>query len=209
MGGAYGIATNSYADNKVASLETQVERAQSEAAAAAEATAAEAARVAEIEAKALEIQEEAKRQIASTQSMTLTQPAPTFTTGFGLGRQALPEEIAAWDVDILPDGRGLPKGSGNALEGEEIFADKCGSCHGDFGEGVDNWPVLAGGFNTLADKDPVKTVGSYWPHLSTVFDYVYRSMPFGEAGTLTPDETYAIVAYILLFQRHGWTKNSS
>jgi cytochrome c len=116
---------------------------------------------------------------------------------FGLGRAALPEEIAAWDVDIFPDGRGLPEGRGNVEDGEEIFAEKCASCHGDFGEGVDNWPVLVGGFDTLADKDPVKTVGSYWPYLSTVWDYIHRSMPFGGAQTLTDDETYALVAYIL------------
>ena len=78
-----------------------------------------------------------------------------------------------------------------------MFVDRCASCHGEFAEGADNWPVLAGGFDTLADEDPVKTVGSYWPHLSTAWDYISRSMPFGEAGTLTADETYAIVAYIL------------
>lgn len=116
---------------------------------------------------------------------------------YGLGRLALPEEIAAWDIDVLPDGRGLPDGKGNAIDGEEVFAVKCASCHGDFAEGVDNWPSLAGGFDTLADKDPVKTVGSYWPHLSTVWDYINRSMPFGAAQTLTPDEVYAITAYIL------------
>ena len=116
---------------------------------------------------------------------------------FALGRTAYTEEISAWDVDVRPDGRGLPKGSGNAFDGEEIFADLCASCHGDFAEGVGNWPVLAGGFDTLADEDPVKTVGSYWPFLSTVWDYVHRSMPFGGAGELTADETYAIVAYIL------------
>ncbi len=115
----------------------------------------------------------------------------------GLGRAALPTEIAAWDRDVLPDGRGLPEGRGDAFTGEEVFAQKCASCHGDFAEGVDNWPVLAGGFDTLADKDPVKTVGSYWPYLSTVWDYVNRSMPFGAAQTLTNDEVYAIVAYIL------------
>ena len=123
--------------------------------------------------------------------------APTPDTRYGLGRVAHKAEIAAWDVDVLPDGRGLPQGSGNAYDGEEIFAEKCASCHGDFAEGVDNWPVLAGGFDTLADEDPVKTVGSYWPHLSTAWDYIYRSMPFGAAGTLSVDETYAIVAYIL------------
>ena len=122
---------------------------------------------------------------------------PVFAETLGLGRPALPEEISAWDVDVLPDGRGLPEGRGNVLDGEEIFAEGCASCHGDFAEGVDNWPVLAGGFDTLADKDPVKTVGSYWPHLSTVWDYVHRSMPFGSAQTLSDDDVYAIVAYIL------------
>ncbi|WP_299428394.1 c-type cytochrome [uncultured Shimia sp.] len=128
----------------------------------------------------------------------LVMASPARADGkLGLGRQALPEEIAAWDVDVLPDGRGLPEGRGDAYTGEEVFAEKCASCHGDFAEGVDNWPVLAGGFDTLADKDPVKTVGSYWPYLSTVWDYVNRSMPFGAAQTLSEDEVYAIVAYIL------------
>ncbi len=123
---------------------------------------------------------------------------PAFADGkMGLGRVAMSEEIAAWDVDVLPDGRGLPEGRGDVFTGEEVFAEKCASCHGDFAEGVDNWPVLAGGFDSLADKDPVKTVGSYWPHLSTVWDYVNRSMPFGAAQTLSEDEVYAIVAYIL------------
>jgi cytochrome c len=116
---------------------------------------------------------------------------------FGLGREALPEEIAAWDVDIRPDGTGLPEGSGNAFDGEEIFEEACAVCHGSFAEGVDNWPKLAGGDGTLADEDPLKTVGSYWPYLSTVWDYVNRSMPFGAAQTLSNDDVYAITAYIL------------
>ena len=116
---------------------------------------------------------------------------------FGLGRPALPEEVAAWDLDVAPDGTGLPEGSGDVLTGEEVFVEKCAACHGDFAEGVGNWPKLAGGDGSLADKDPVKTVGSYWPYLSTVWDYVHRSMPFGQAQTLTNDEVYAITAYIL------------
>ena len=116
---------------------------------------------------------------------------------FGLGRPATDEEIAAWDVNVMPDGRGLPAGSGDVWTGEEVFADKCASCHGDFAEGVDNWPKLAGGMDTLDHEDPLKTVGSYWPYLSTVWDYVNRSMPFGAAQTLETDEVYAIVAYIL------------
>ncbi len=132
----------------------------------------------------------------SVAALVIATPALAEGT-FGLGREALPEEIAAWDVDIRPDGQGLPEGRGDVWTGEEVFAEQCAACHGDFAEGVDNWPVLAGGFDTLGDKDPVKTVGSYWPHLSTVWDYVHRSMPFGAAQTLTDDEVYAITAYIL------------
>ncbi len=124
--------------------------------------------------------------------------ASTVAEGkFGLGRPALPEEVAAWDVDVSPDGTGLPEGSGDALTGEALFEDNCAACHGSFAEGVDNWPKLAGGEDSLADEDPLKTVGSYWPYLSTVWDYVHRSMPFGNAQSLSPDEVYAITAYIL------------
>ncbi|MCT4611390.1 MAG: c-type cytochrome [Pelagimonas sp.] len=134
--------------------------------------------------------------LAATLALTA---APVFAEGgkYGLGRAALPEEIAAWDKDILPDGTGLPVGSGDAIVGEELFAEACAICHGDFAEGVDNWPKLAGGDDTLADEDPLKTVGSYWPYLSTTYDYVRRSMPFGAAQTLSDDDVYAIVAYIL------------
>jgi len=123
--------------------------------------------------------------------------APAQAGQFGLGRPALPEEVAAWDLDVSPDGTGLPAGSGSVLDGEEIFAEQCASCHGDFAEGVGNWPKLAGGADTLDHDDPLKTVGSYWPYLSTTWDYVNRSMPFGSAQTLEVDEVYAIVAYIL------------
>ncbi|APX21818.1 MAG: MFS transporter [Rhodobacteraceae bacterium] len=116
---------------------------------------------------------------------------------FGLGREALPEEVAAWNLDVSPDGSGLPEGSGDIWTGEAVFEENCAVCHGSFAEGVDNWPKLAGGQGSLADEDPLKTVGSYWPYLSTVFDYVHRSMPFGNAQSLTPDEVYAITAYIL------------
>lgn len=114
-----------------------------------------------------------------------------------LGRPAAPAEIAAWDIDIRPDGVGLPEGRGDVETGEEIYAEKCAVCHGDFGEGVDRWPALAGGWDTLASDDPVKTVGSYWPYLSTVWDYVHRAMPFGDAQSLSADEVYAITAYVL------------
>jgi S-disulfanyl-L-cysteine oxidoreductase SoxD len=132
-------------------------------------------------------------QAVSTQSA----PMVLASAPLGLGRAALPEEVAAWNGEISADGTGLPEGSGDAIVGEEIFAAQCAACHGDFAEGIDNWPKLAGGADTLDHDDPLKTVGSYWPYLSTAFDYIKRSMPYGNAGTLSDDETYAIVAYIL------------
>jgi len=120
-----------------------------------------------------------------------------FAEPSGLGRPAAPDEVAAWDIDVRPDGLGLPEGSGSVSAGEPIFAERCASCHGDFGEAVDRWPVLAGGQDTLTSARPVKTVGSYWPYLSTVWDYVHRAMPFGDAQSLTNDETYSLTAYLL------------
>jgi cytochrome c len=116
---------------------------------------------------------------------------------FNLGALATPEEVAGWDIDVRPDGLGAPVGSGNAYDGEEVYLDRCAACHGDFGEGVDAWPVLAGGTGTLDSHDPVKTTGSYWPYASTMYDYIYRAMPFGEAQSLSHDETYQVVAYLL------------
>lgn len=134
--------------------------------------------------------------IAATALASFLLAAPAFAEKLGLGRPALPEEVAAWDHDVRPDGLGLPEGSGSVSDGEEIFSENCAVCHGEFGEGSGNWPKLAGGQGSLADTDPLKTVGSYWPYLSTTWDYVHRSMPFGNAQSLSPDQVYAIVAYI-------------
>jgi mono/diheme cytochrome c family protein len=114
-----------------------------------------------------------------------------------LGRAATPEEIAAWDVSIGPDGAGLPAGSGTAKQGEAVYLEKCLGCHGERGAGKPN-DQLAGGQGTLGPgQAPVKTVGSFWPYATTVFDYVRRAMPLNESKSLTNDETYAVVAYIL------------
>ena len=115
----------------------------------------------------------------------------------GLGRQALPEEVKAWDTDVRSDGAGLPVGKGTAKQGDEIFQAQCASCHGEFGQGVGRWPGLAGGAGTLKADRPDKTVGSFWPDLSTVFDYIKRAMPYGNARSLSNDEIYALTAYIL------------
>lgn len=122
---------------------------------------------------------------------------PTSADTLGLGRPALPEEIAAWDIDVRPDGQGLPEGSGSVADGEALFMEKCAACHGEFGEGAGRWPVLAGGYGTLTSERPEKTVGSFWPYPSTAFDYIHRAMPFGDGQSLPPDEVYAIVAYVL------------
>lgn len=115
----------------------------------------------------------------------------------GLGRAATQDEIAAWDIDIRPDGLGLPVGKGTVGQGEPIYEAHCAACHGDFGEAVGRWPVLAGGHETLRNERPEKTIGSYWPYPSTVFDFIRRAMPFGNARSLSDDEVYALTAYVL------------
>ena len=114
-----------------------------------------------------------------------------------IGREATPAEIAGWDIDVRPDGQGLPPGKGSVKDGEAVYMGKCAACHGEFGESAGRWPQVAGGRGTLASDDPVKTVGSYYAHLSTVFDYVRHAMPFGDAQSLSNDELYAVVAYML------------
>lgn len=142
--------------------------------------------------------EETTTEVASTQAPKLAKDAEIPKHGvFKLGRIALKEEVAAWDIDIRPDGKGLPKGKGTVAQGEGIYTEACAVCHGDFGEGIDRWPVLAGGKGTLEEERPEKTIGSYWPYLSTVYDYIRRAMPFGNARSLSDDEVYALTAYVL------------
>ncbi|MBI1207087.1 MAG: c-type cytochrome [Azospirillum sp.] len=123
--------------------------------------------------------------------------APAGGGRYGLGRPAKPEEIALWDIDVRPDGLGLPPGHGTATEGEALWGERCAACHGDFGEAFGRYPALIGGEGTLAREFPEKTIGSYWPYASTVFDYVHRAMPYGDAQSLTADETYALTAFLL------------
>jgi S-disulfanyl-L-cysteine oxidoreductase SoxD len=120
-----------------------------------------------------------------------------FADSPNLGRVAAPEEIASWDISIGPDGAGLPPGGGTPKQGEAVYTAKCLACHGEKGAGKPNDP-LAGGRGTLAsDQVPVKTVGSFWPYATTIFDYIRRAMPLNESKSLTNDEVYAVVAYIL------------
>ncbi|MGY2803471.1 cytochrome c [Bradyrhizobium sp. USDA 4524] len=115
---------------------------------------------------------------------------------YDFGRPATPAEIALWDIDVRPDGTGLPPGSGTAARGKEVFADNCAACHGDKGVGGIK-DRLVGGQGTLTSNAPVKTVGSYWPYATTLFDYIHRAMPYQAPGSLSVDDTYAVAAYIL------------
>ena len=116
--------------------------------------------------------------------------------GYDFGRPATPEEIKLWDIDVRPDGKGLPAGSGTVLDGKTIYEENCVACHGVNGQGGIK-DRLVGGQGTLTSARPVKTVGSFWPYSTTLFDYVRRAMPYQAPGTLSVDETYAVTAYIL------------
>ena len=115
---------------------------------------------------------------------------------YGFGRPATPQAIAGWDIDISPDGAGLPPGHGDARQGASIYAAKCAACHGPGGEGKP-MDQLVGGFGTVFDTKPVKTIGSYWPYATTLFDFIRRAMPLDAPQSLTPDEVYALCAYLL------------
>ena len=114
----------------------------------------------------------------------------------GVGRQATAEEVRSLGAAIAPDGGGLPEGSGTVAAGREVFAARCSKCHGDKAQG-DIGPALVGGKGTLATQRPFKTVGSFWPYSTTVWDYINRAMPFDEPGLLKPSDVYAVTAYIL------------
>jgi cytochrome c len=115
---------------------------------------------------------------------------------YGIGRAATPAEIAGWNIDIGPDGHGLPPGNGSVTHGRDVFAQQCAACHGEKGEGGVG-DRLVGGRGTLATSDPVRTVGSYWPYATTLFDYIRRAMPQNAPGSLSNDDVYAVSAYIL------------
>jgi len=125
-------------------------------------------------------------------AVPLAAQSPTL----GVGRPATPEEIRDLGAAIAPDGSGLPEGSGTVAAGREVFAAQCSRCHGPKGDG-DVGPALVGGQGTLRTARPLKTVGSFWPYSTTLWDYINRAMPFDQPGLLKPPDVYAVVAYIL------------
>ena len=114
----------------------------------------------------------------------------------GFGEPVSANDLNALDVTVEPDGKGLPNGSGSAVEGAMVYQNHCFACHGKNGEYGIN-ARLAGGHGSLTTAIPVKTLGSFWPYATTIFDYVRRAMPFQTPGTLSNDELYAVTAYLL------------
>ncbi len=119
------------------------------------------------------------------------QPRP-----YNLGQPAQPAQIDSWNIDVSPNGAGLPAGQGSVAQGKVVFDSSCAACHGAQGKGgaADR---LVGGFGTLASAKPIRTVGSYWPYATTLYDYIHRAMPFNAPQSLSPDQIYAVSAYIL------------
>lgn len=127
--------------------------------------------------------------------------AQTPSPPLGIGRPATAEDVRALDIDVMPDGRGLPPGTGTVRDGASVYSAKCASCHGGKGEGGSAERLVGrndgDSFAHATDPKLIRTIGSYWPYATTLFDYTARAMPFQRPGTLTADETYGIVAYLL------------
>lgn len=128
--------------------------------------------------------------------------APTLPEKFELGTDPSAARLKAIDIDVNPAGTGLPEGQGTYAEGRAIYGQKCSSCHGAQGEGSGPIPKLVGvehqkDFAFADDPKIPKTVGNYWPYSSTLYDYIHRAMPYSAPGSLRPEETYSLVAFIL------------
>lgn len=118
------------------------------------------------------------------------------THSYGIGQAATDQDIQAWNIDVAPRGEGLPPGHGTVQEGAALFAARCAVCHGTTGQ---EGPMdrLVGGVGTLASQQPIKTIGSYWPYATTLYDYIHRAMPFSAPQSLSPNEVYSVVAWLL------------
>jgi mono/diheme cytochrome c family protein len=123
-------------------------------------------------------------------------PAAAQLPSYGVGRPPTAEEVRAWDLTIRPDGQGLPPGSGTAALGKPIYAERCAACHGETGEDP-KYSRLVGGHGTLATDKPIRTIGSFWQYAPTLWSYIRRAQPYDQPGSLTPDQVYAVTAYLL------------
>jgi mono/diheme cytochrome c family protein len=136
-------------------------------------------------------------RLVTASASLLVLSSAAVADGPGLGRVATPDEIASWDISIGPDGAGLPPGHGTPKQGQTVYAEKCVACHGENGAGKPNDQLVGGRGSLSGDPAPVKTVGSFWPYATTLFDYVRRAMPLNAPKSLSDDEVYAVSAYIL------------
>ena len=134
--------------------------------------------------------------LVAAASLLLVASLAAQSSKYEVGRPPTPDEIRRLGSPIAPDGSGLPRGSGTAVAGRTVFAAQCERCHGPKGEG-DVGARLVGGQGTLATSRPLRTVGSFWPHATTLWDYINRAMPFDKPSLLEPSEVYAVVAFIL------------
>ena len=133
--------------------------------------------------------------LACALSLVFTSPCAAQTR-YGFGRPATSAEIAAWNIDVSPDGKNLPRGSGTVTHGRDVYTAQCAACHGPNGEGGVG-DKLVGGMGTLATPKPIKTVGSYWPYATTLFDYIRRAMPLTAPQSLSNEDVYAVSGYLL------------
>ena len=138
--------------------------------------------------------------VVSIYAIVQAQQRPAPPKGPGLGVPATPAGIARADISIPPDGTGLPEGSGTSAQGAQVYTTKCVGCHGPEGAGTVN-DRLVGGQGTLKTTTPVKTIGSYWPYATTLFDYIRRAMPYPEPHSLSNSDAYALTAYLLHLNR--------
>ena len=133
---------------------------------------------------------------ALTSCSSVTPGARSADASHDIGTPLTGQDLAAWNIDIAPNGRGLPAGSGDVATGAHIFAEKCAACHGAQGQGGLG-DQLIGGQGTLTSAKPKRTVGSYWPYATTLFDYIRRAMPYNAPESLSADEVYAVSAFLL------------
>ena len=136
-------------------------------------------------------------RLVTASASLLVFSSAAIADGPGLGRVASLDEIASWDISIGPDGAGLPPGRGTPKQGQTVYAEKCVACHGENGAGKPNDQLVGGRGSPSGDQAPVKTVGSFWPYATTLFDYIRRAMPLNASKSLSDDEVYAVAAYLL------------